>query len=188
MKFTALHISGVFVVDLERRADERGFFARSWCAREFADHGISSSIEQINVSHTLRAGTIRGMHLQTSPHMEVKVVSCTRGAIYDVAVDLRPWSTTYREWIGVELSADNRRMLVIPEGCAHGFQSICDDVEIQYLASRAYAPTHATGVRYDDPAFSISWPLPVSVISPGDLNWALLADAEPMDLRPTVPA
>ncbi len=168
-------IAGAVVIEPERRSDERGFFARSWCAQEFATQGLPMTIAQVNVAQTLRQGTVRGLHLQTPPHEETKVVSCTRGAIFDVLVDLRPGSATFGRWFGVELGAADGRMLHVPAGCAHGYQALCDDVAIQYLASHPYAPAHATGLRFDDPEVGIAWPVPVTLVSAADRNWGTLA-------------
>lgn len=174
MTFTETPLAGAFVIDIERRADDRGFFARSWCDREFADHGLSTVIKQANVSFNVKRGTLRGMHFQLAPHEEVKVVRCTRGSLVDVIIDLRPGSATYGKWFAVELTADNHRMLYIPEQFAHGYQTLEDNTDLMYLVSKPYAPTHASGVRYNDPAFGITWPLPVSMISPADAGWPLL--------------
>jgi len=156
---------------MEKRGDERGFFARAFCEREFAQHGLSSRIVQANNSLSARKGTLRGMHYQRAPHQEAKVVGCIRGAIYDVVLDLRPDSPTYLRWAAAELTAENHRSLYIPEGCAHGFQTLMDGAEVLYLMSEFYAPGHAAGVRYDDPAFAIEWPLPVACISDADRAW-----------------
>jgi dTDP-4-dehydrorhamnose 3,5-epimerase len=160
------------VVDLEKREDERGFFARAWCRDEFAQAGLSTDIVQCNVSFNHHQGTIRGMHYQTAPHEEVKLVRCTRGAVYDVIIDLRPESKTYMSWIGVELTAENRRMIYVPEGFAHGYQTLCDDVETFYQVSAFYTPGAEQGIRWDDPAFAIEWPEPKEiVISEKDRSW-----------------
>jgi dTDP-4-dehydrorhamnose 3,5-epimerase len=172
MRFTETALPGAFLVDLERRDDERGFFARAWCEEEFAAHGLDARISQCNLSFNERRGTLRGMHFQVPPHAEVKLVRCTRGSVYDVIVDLRPDSTTYLSWIGVELSADNRRALYIPEGFAHGYQTLMDGTETFYQVSSPYAPGAERGVRWDDPAFGIEWPdVEERVISEKDLAW-----------------
>ncbi|NJD62431.1 MAG: dTDP-4-dehydrorhamnose 3,5-epimerase [Deltaproteobacteria bacterium] len=171
MKFTPTPLQGAYLVELERIEDSRGFFARSWCREEFGARGLNGNISQINVGFSGRKGTLRGMHYQVEPHAEVKVVGCTRGAIHDVIVDLRPESPTYRRWFAAELSAGNRRMLYIPERCAHGYLTLADDAEIYYLASTRYAPESARGVRYDDPAFGIEWPGPITTISEKDAHW-----------------
>lgn len=171
MKFHQTEIPGAFVVDLEAREDNRGFFARTWCRSEFERHGLNADVVQANMSYNARRGTLRGMHFQVAPHAEAKLVRCTRGAIFDVIVDLRPDSSTYRRWVGVELSADNRRALYIPEGCAHGFMTLEDHTDVMYQVTASYAPGAEGGVRYDDPAFGIEWPLPVAVISDKDTAW-----------------
>ena len=173
MIFTETAIPGAFVVDLEPRADERGFFARGWCAREFAEHGLDAALVQHNISFNRRTGTVRGMHYQADPHPEVKVVRCTRGRLFDVIVDLRPGSPSYCRWAGVELSAENRRALYIPAGVAHGFQTLADDTEVHYQMSDYYHPELARGVRWDDPAFGIAWPSPATaILSERDRSYA----------------
>lgn len=171
MIFSETKVEGAYVVELEPRADARGFFARAWCQKEFGARGLTARVAQINVSHNVRKGTLRGMHYQMDPHGEAKIVSCTKGAIYDVVLDLRADSPTYLEWAAAELTAENHRMLFIPEGCAHGFQTLADDTQLLYLMSEFYAPEHARGVRYDDPAFGIRWPLAVEMISDADRTW-----------------
>jgi dTDP-4-dehydrorhamnose 3,5-epimerase len=170
--FEETRLSGAFLVDLERREDSRGFFARAWCANEFADHGLTTEVVQANVSFNPRQGTLRGMHFQRAPHAETKLVRCTRGAIYDVVVDLRRDSGTYKEWVGVELSADNRRALFVPEGFAHGYQTLVPDAEVFYQVSEYYTPGAEGGVRWDDPAFGIEWPDPDDAfLSDKDRSW-----------------
>lgn len=171
MIFAKTRIAGVFVIELEPRRDERGFFARQWCADEFMRTGLDTRIAQINTARSLAAGTLRGVHYQTAPHAEVKLVRCTRGAVWDVAVDLRADSATFRQWFGTELDADTGRMLYIPEGCGHGYLTLAPDTDLIYQTSVPYAPKCATGVRHDDPAFDIHWPAPIRVISQQDLNW-----------------
>lgn len=158
MKYTPTKIPGVMLIDLEPKTDERGFFARTWDATEAKRAGCDLTIVQCNVSFNQVAGTLRGMHYQEEPYGESKVVRCTQGAIYDVALDLRVDSPTYREWVAAELSAKNRSALFIPRGCAHGFQTLEDDTEISYLMGAAYNPEAARGVRWDDAAFGITWP------------------------------
>ena len=158
MKFAETPVAGVVVVDLELLPDERGFFARAWERAAFAEHGFATALEQVNVAFNDRAGTLRGLHFQLPPHEDAKLVRCIRGSLWDVAVDLRPESSTYRRWFGLELSADNRRALYIPEGCAHGYQTLVDDTEAMYLHSAPYAPGSEGGARFDDPAFAIEWP------------------------------
>jgi len=171
MIFTETKIAGAFIIDIEPHTDERGFFSRSFCRHEFEDHGLSPVVAQCNISLNHKRGTIRGMHFQTAPHEEAKLVRCTRGEIFDVVVDLRPASPTHTQWVGVRLDDRNHRMLYIPAGCGHGFQSLTDDAELTYQVSEFFAPTHASGYRYDDPAFGITWPLPLSVISQADSSW-----------------
>ena len=171
MQFRKSPIKGAWVIDIEPLSDERGFFARSFCAREFEKHGLSPSLVQCNLSYNRRKGTLRGLHCQIPPAAEPKLVRCTAGAIYDVIVDLRPDSPGYLRHFGVELTAENRRALYVPELCAHGFQTLTDDTEVTYQMGAFYQPEFQRGFRYDDPAFSIQWPLPVSVISEKDLSW-----------------
>lgn len=168
MKFVETVIKGPFVIEPERQEDERGFFARVFCEREFSALGLETRYVQCSISYNLRKGTLRGLHYQAPPHDEVKVVRCTRGAIYDVIVDLRPDSATHGRWVGVELSADNRRMLYIPKGCAHGFQTLEDDCEVFYQISAEYHSPSARGLRHDDPGLAITWPLPVTLLSERD--------------------
>jgi dTDP-4-dehydrorhamnose 3,5-epimerase len=175
MKFAPTNLPGVFVLSLERRTDERGFFARTFCTRELAEQGIPMAVAQSNVSITRARGTVRGMHFQVEPAAEAKLVRCTRGAIFDVAADVRPGSPTYGRSIGVELSEDNGDALYVPEGFAHGFQTLTDDAAILYDTSAPYTPDAVQGARYDDPALDIRWPLPVSVISEQDREWPLLS-------------
>jgi dTDP-4-dehydrorhamnose 3,5-epimerase len=171
MIFTETRLKGAYSVDIERREDQRGFFARGWCAEEFEAHDLNPRMVQSNIGFSIKKGTLRGMHYQVQPEAEAKLVRCTTGAIYDVIVDLRPDSPTHKQWIGVELTADNRRMLYIPEGFAHGYQTLADDTEMYYQTSQFYAPASARGVRYDDPAFGIVWPLQVALISNADQAW-----------------
>ena len=171
MKFTELALKGAYIIDLERREDSRGFFARSWCRKEFGEHGLCEEFVQSNVAFSTKKGTVRGMHYQIAPHQEVKVVRCTMGSIYDVIIDLRSGSPTAGQWTGVELNSGNHRMLYVPEGFAHGYQTLEDNTEIYYQTSRFYAPESARGNRYDDPAFGIEWPLTVGSISDPDKSW-----------------
>ncbi len=171
MIFADTTIGGVFLVELEPRRDERGFFARQWCADEFVRAGLNPAIAQINTARSLEAGTLRGLHYQLAPHAEAKLVRCTRGAVYDVAVDLRAGSPTYRQWFGTYLDDQSGRMLYIPEGCGHGYLTLAPDTDLVYQTSVPYAPSCARGIRYDDPAFNIVWPGPVKVISRQDLDW-----------------
>ncbi len=175
MIFEPLAIAGACLISVERRADDRGWFARAWCEQEFAQHGLDPRIAHVNVSHNVLRGTVRGMHFQLPPFAEAKTVSCTRGAIFDVVVDLREQSPTYLRWQGYELSAENRNMLHIPKGCAHGFQALTNDTELLYFMSEVYSPVHSRGVQFDDPAIGIEWPLPVTNVSPADRNWPAIA-------------
>jgi dTDP-4-dehydrorhamnose 3,5-epimerase len=171
MIFEETRLPGAYLIRLEPRADARGFFARSWCQHEFAEHGLADCIAQANVSYNTRRGTLRGMHWQEAPFAETKLVRCTRGAIFDAIVDLRPDSPSYRQWYGAELSAENRSMLYVPEGFAHGFLTLDDDTEVTYQVSQFYTPGAERGARHDDPAFGIVWPLPIEVISDKDRTW-----------------
>lgn len=173
MRFAEALIEGVWILDPDFRKDERGRFFRAWCSREFAQHGIDFLPVQANMGFSLHKGTVRGMHFQIEPAEEAKLVRCTRGAIFDVALDLRAGSPTFKQWFGCELSADNGRMLFVPKGCAHGYQTLDDETEMHYMTSQFYAPEAARGIRYDDPAFAIHWPIAVSAISVQDRNWAL---------------
>ena len=158
MRFLETGLAGLLVVEPERREDARGFFARTWCRDEALARGLRADVAQCNVSFNRRRGTLRGMHYQAAPHAEAKLVRCTAGAVYDVAVDLRPDSPTFRRWAAAELTAGNGRMLYIPEGFAHGFQTLADDTEVFYQMFESYHPDSARGVRWDDPAFAIAWP------------------------------
>jgi dTDP-4-dehydrorhamnose 3,5-epimerase len=158
MIFIETKLTGAYIIEPERIEDERGFFARTWCRHEFAERGLSVELAQCNVSYNPRVGTLRGMHYQAAPDAEVKLVRCTMGAIYDVIVDMRPDSPTFRQWIAAELTAENRRMLYIPHGFAHGFQTLVEGSEVFYQISAFYAPASARGVRWDDPALAIDWP------------------------------
>lgn len=171
MIFTPSAIPGVYLIDLERHEDDRGFFARSWCREEFSSHGLVAEIAQCSVSYNRRCGTLRGMHYQVAPHQEAKVVRCTRGRIYDVALDLRADTSTFRHWVAVELTAANRRMLYLPPAVAHGFQTLEDETEVIYQMSESYHPEAARGVRWDDPAFGITWPLANPVLSEKDRSY-----------------
>lgn len=172
MIFTETAVAGAYAIDLERFEDDRGFFARAWGALDFDARGLASRLAHISLSVNREAGTLRGMHYQMAPCSEVKIVRCTRGAIYDVAVDLRRESPTYLKWTAAELSARNQRMLYIPEGCAHGFLTLEDDSEMLYLITAEYSPSHARGVRWNDPAFGIQWPANVRVINERDRGYA----------------
>lgn len=173
MKFIETKIQGVWLIEPELREDPRGRFFRAWCTREFSEHGISFMPIQANMGFSIHKGTLRGMHVQVDPAPEAKLIRCTRGAIFDVAVDLRSDSPTYRKWFGAELSAENGRMLYVPELCAHGYQTLEDQTEMFYLTSQFYAPATVRGVRFDDEVLQIHWPLEVAVISQQDRNWPL---------------
>jgi dTDP-4-dehydrorhamnose 3,5-epimerase len=171
MLFVKTAISDVRIIDLQRIEDERGFFARTFCMDEFRKHGLEMAVVQCNVSYNASKGTLRGLHYQAPPFEEPKVVSCSRGSLFDVAVDIRPDSPTYRRWVGVELTAENGRMLYVPRGCAHGFQTLEDDTEVRYLMGECYHPEAARGVRWDDPAFGIRWPIADPVMSDRDRGY-----------------
>lgn len=171
MIFSATHLAGAMLIDLERREDARGWFARTYCEREFAEHDLPARMVQSNVSVTRRAGTLRGMHYQAAPHQEDKLVRCLRGAIWDVIVDIRPGSATWCQWLGVELGESTGRMLLVPKGFAHGFITLTDDAVVGYQVSAFHAPEAERGARHDDPAFGIAWPVPVSVIADKDRAW-----------------
>ena len=171
MIFTETKLQGAYLIEPERIADERGFFARTWCRREFAERGLSVELAQCNLSYNPRRGTLRGMHYQAAPDAEIKLVRCTMGAVYDVIVDMRPESPTFRQWVAAELTAENRRILLIPEGFAHGFQTLEDNSEVFYQISAFYAPASARGVRWDDPAFAIDWPPADRIMSERDRSY-----------------
>ncbi len=170
MIFSETPIPGAYMIDLERRGDERGFFARAFCRNEFAEHGLETEFVQINNSLSRERGTLRGMHYQLAPAAEVKVVRCVRGALYDVILDLRPDSPSFGRWFAAELSAENRRMMYVPRGFAHGFLTLTEDCEAFYLVSAFYAPELERGVRWNDPRFAIEWPAAPVVISDKDRN------------------
>lgn len=175
MRFTPTPLAGAQLVAMEFAEDERGGFARSFCAREFERHGLDPVVAQCNVSWNRRRGTLRGLHYQAPPHAEAKLVRCTRGAIWDVIVDVRPDSPTFRRWYAVELSALNRLALYVPAGFAHGFQTLADDSEVFYQMSAFHAPGHARGLRWDDPLLAIAWPLPDPIVSERDRSFAPLS-------------
>jgi dTDP-4-dehydrorhamnose 3,5-epimerase len=174
MKLRETPLKDAWLIDLERKGDSRGFFARLFCEQDFADAGLESDFVQINDSLSAKAGTLRGLHYQLPPFTEVKVVRCIRGSLWDCIVDLRPDSPTFKKWFGVTLSADNRTMLYVPRGFAHGFVSLQDDAEVMYLVSATYAPEYERGVRWDDPAFAIDWPCQPAEISDKDGSWPYL--------------
>lgn len=177
MIFAATLVQDAWLIDIEPREDERGFFARTWCRQELTAHGLDPKVAQESISYNRRRGTLRGLHFQLPPHEEIKIVRCNHGAVFDVIVDLRPHSPTFLRWQGVELTAANHRALYIPKGVAHGFQTLTDDAEVGYQISALHVPEAARGHRYDDAAFGIAWPLPVSVISERDLGWPAFAAA-----------
>lgn len=173
-------VAGAYELRLKRISDHRGYFARAWCNEEFRALGLNPAMAQMNIGLSTQRGTLRGMHYQVAPHAEAKLVRCSRGAVYDVVVDLRPKSPTFRKWHAAELTPDNDTLLYAPEGCAHGYQTLADDSEIYYLTTTAYAPSSARGVRYNDPALAVVWPLPVTAISTADNAWPnLLPEAAP---------
>jgi dTDP-4-dehydrorhamnose 3,5-epimerase len=181
MKLVETPISGLRVVEMEPVGDDRGFFARAWCGREFASAGLEGRIAQVNVSRNRKVGTVRGLHYQAAPRAEAKVVRCTAGAMFDVAVDLRPESPTRGQWFGVELTADNHRGLYVPKGCAHGFQSLADETEVLYLMTEYYVPDAGRGIRYDDPQIGITWPVPVTTVSERDRRLPTWSDLDKRD-------
>lgn len=172
MKFIETDLPGAYIIELDKREDDRGFFARAWCRREFGDRGIHSQLVQCNISFNKKRGTLRGMHYQTTPYEEAKLVRCTRGAVYDVIIDIRPYSDTFTQWVSVDLTDENRKMLFIPEGFAHGFLTLADSTEVFYMMSEFYMPEFAKGIRWNDPAFNIRWPIPVKVISERDMQYS----------------
>lgn len=177
MKFTETELKDAYIIELDKLEDARGFFARAYCKNEFSEHNISFPIAQANVSYNKVKGTLRGMHYQEDPYGEAKLVRCTRGAIYDAIIDMRPNSATYKRWTGVELTEDNYRMLYVPEGFAHGFITLEGQTEVTYQVSEFYTPGAERGVRWDDPEFNIDWPAKVQVISEKDSSWADFAEA-----------
>jgi dTDP-4-dehydrorhamnose 3,5-epimerase len=179
MIFTETKLKGAFILDLERHEDSRGFFARTFCQREFIQHGLKPIIAQANVAFNIKKGTLRGMHFQYPPAAESKLVRCTRGGIIDIIVDLRPESSTYLDHVAVELTADNYRSLYVPERFAHGYQVLEDVTETSYQVGEFYAPSAEGGLMYNDPRLGLVWSLPVTEISPKDKTWKLLAEIEP---------
>ncbi|MBF0408690.1 MAG: dTDP-4-dehydrorhamnose 3,5-epimerase [Candidatus Riflebacteria bacterium] len=176
MIFRETSLKGLFIIDIEPLSDERGFFARSWCEKDFLSHGISFNNVQCNISFNKRQGTLRGMHFQKEPDAEQKIVRCTMGSIYDVVADIRPDSATYGRWEAFELNSGNRRMLYIPRGLAHGFQTTSDNTEVFYQMGNFFNPQSASGIRWNDPFFNIKWPLPVSCISEKDCNYPIFGE------------
>jgi len=173
MRFANTSVVGAIVIDPEPHEDRRGRFFRAWCCREFEEHGIYFVPTQANMGFSARKGTVRGMHFQLAPALEAKLVRCTRGAMFDVIIDLRPESSSYGTWYGVELTADNARMLYVPQSCAHGYQTLEDDTEMHYMTSGFYDAQAVRGVRYNDPMFDIQWPMTATLVSDQDRNWPL---------------
>lgn len=171
MILTETKLKGAYTIEIEKLEDPRGFFARAWCVKEFEVHGLNTRLVQVNVSYSKKRKTLRGMHYQGAPYEESKLLRCTSGAVYDVIIDLRRNSPTYKQWIGVELTSENYRMLYVPENFAHGFQTLVDDTEVTYQVSQFYAPGAEQGIRYNDPVFDIDWPHGVQVISDKDSSW-----------------
>ena len=178
MKFTESRIPGAWIIDVTEIHDDRGFFAMTWLPGEFTRRGLDPSLAQCNLAWNHKRGTLRGMHFQNSPHQQVKIIRCTRGALLDVIIDLRPDSPAYRQWEAVELSADNRRMFYIPKGIAHGYITLTDAAEAYYHASTPWAPLAESGVRWNDPAFGIKWPFDPVIVSEKDAGWPLLEGSE----------
>ncbi len=170
MIFSPTNLSGVLVVEMEKREDARGYFARAWCEKEFSAHHLPKFV-QTNMSMCRQKGTIRGLHYQAAPHGEAKYMRCIRGAIYDVSVDVRPDSPTFKKWFGVELTTENRKAIFVPEGLAHAYQALTDDAEVIYSASAFYAPGFERGLRWNDPAFNIEWPIREAIVSDKDAKW-----------------
>lgn len=171
MKFNKTELEGAYVIELEKLEDERGFFARTWCQKELEAHNLAAQVAQANVSYNAKSGTLRGMHYQVSPYEETKLIRCTRGALYDVIVDLRTDSPTYKQWIGIELTADNYKMLYVPANFAHGFITLEDNTEAIYFVSEFYTPGAEKGLRWNDPELDIKWPRKAEVISDKDASW-----------------
>jgi dTDP-4-dehydrorhamnose 3,5-epimerase len=176
MRFNQLPIAGAWLIEPTPHLDDRGRFMRAWCTEEFAAHGIAFVPLQANMGENRRAGTVRGMHYQVEPDLEAKLVRCTRGAVFDVLVDVVPGSPTYGQWYGTTLSAENGNMLFVPPRCAHGYQTLVDDAEIYYMASAIYAPKSVRGLRYDDPVVGIEWPLPPQALSAQDMSWPTFSE------------
>ncbi len=177
MIFVETQLKGAYVIELEKHEDARGFFARTFCVEEFSAHGLDPAVAQSNVSFNRRRGTLRGLHYQAPPHAEAKLVRCTAGAAFDVVVDIQPRSPTFKRWLAIELSAKNRKMLYVPEGFAHGFQTLEDDTELVYQMSKPYVPEAARGIKWNDPALDIAWPLAPLVVSARDQGFPELSAA-----------
>lgn len=176
MIFTRTPLQDAFLIQIEPISDERGFFARSWCQQEFEQHGLNPCLKQCNISFNQKRGTLRGMHYQIEPYEEDKLVRVTQGAIYDVIIDLRPYSPTYKQWFGVELTSEGYEMLYIPKGFAHGFQTLTDKAEVFYQISEFYTPDYGRGVRWNDPVFDIHWPVEDKIISSKDQSYTDFVD------------
>jgi dTDP-4-dehydrorhamnose 3,5-epimerase len=177
MIFNGTKLAGVFEIGIDPNTDERGFFARTWCEREFKLHGLNPRLAQCNVSYNEKKGTLRGLHYQASPHPEAKLVRCTKGTIFDVVVDLRRQSQTYKKWVGVRLESEKHNMVYVPEGCAHGFLSLEEKTEVFYQMSEFYYPELSRGVRWNDPVFNIEWPAEVQIISERDRSYPDFVEA-----------
>ncbi len=171
MIFTDIKLKDAMIIDIEKQVDERGFFARTWDENKIKEKGLNSKIVQCSISFNLKKGTLRGMHFQKNPYQETKIVSCTKGSIFDVIIDLRSNSNTYKEWFGIKLNSNEHKSIFIPEGFAHGFQSLEDETEVFYQISEFYKPSHSRGIRWNDPVFDINWPLNNPIISKKDLVW-----------------
>ena len=171
MIFKETTLRNAFLIEIEKREDQRGFFARTWCKREFAANNLNVNLVQANIAVSKKRGMLRGMHYQAAPYEEAKLVRCTTGAIFDVIIDLRPDSSTYKQWVGFELTGESHRMIYVPEGFAHGYQTLTEHAEVFYQVSQVYSPESERGVRYDDPAFGIKWPVEALVISDKDKSW-----------------
>ncbi len=171
MIFKETQFESVYIVELEKHADSRGFFARTWCRNEFEARGLNTQLLQSNIAFSKSRGTLRGLHYQEKPYAEVKLIRCLRGSVYDVIVDLRPESETYKHWLATELTGDDYKMIYVPEGFAHGYQTLEDNTEIFYQVSQMYTPEFERGIRFNDPAFMIQWPDDIRIISDKDLNW-----------------
>lgn len=182
MKFTPGSLHGSWVVELEPVVDHRGFFARAWCEDEFRERGLSANWPQQNLQHSPAPGTMRGLHYQAPPHAEIKLVRCTRGAVFDVALDLRPHSSTYRRWMGTELRAESHNSVWVPAGCAHGYLTLEPDSEVFYLTSKRYVPAAVRGIRYDDPGFGIPWPRPIELVPADYDTWPDFSDTKAAEM------
>lgn len=187
MKFTPTPLGGAFLIELEKHGDERGFFARAFCVNEFREHGLTSGFVQVNNSTSASAGTLRGMHYQLVPHAETKIVRCIKGALYDMILDLRPESPTFGKSFGAELNADNRTMMYVPKGFAHGFITLAEDTEAFYFVDEFYAPEHERGIRYNDPKFELDWPREPEVVSEKDLKHPDFSEEYHLALSAPVP-